>query len=50
MGDKVGENPAALCAAHFVLSAKNHTGEAQTPPSRVKVKRQALVELVRKQQ
>ena len=37
MGDKVGENPAALRAAVFLLSAKNCKGGVQTPPSRVKV-------------
>ena len=37
MGDKVGENPAALRAAVFLLSAKNRRGGVQTPPSRAKV-------------
>ena len=38
MGDKVGENPAALRAAVFLLSAKNRRGGGvQTPPSRAKV-------------
>ena len=33
MGDKVGENPAALRAAVFLLSAKNRRGGGvQTPP------------------
>ena len=32
MGDKVGENPAALRAAVFLLSAKNRMGGVQTPP------------------
>ena len=32
MGDKVGENPAALRAAVFLLSAKNRRGGVQTPP------------------
>ena len=38
--DKVGENPAALRAAVFLLSAKNRRGGGgvQTPPSRAKVK------------
>ena len=36
MGDKVGENPAALRAAVFLLSSKNRRGGGgvQTPPSR----------------
>ena len=39
MGDKVGENPAALRATVFLLSAKNRGGGVQTPPpSRAKVK------------
>ena len=38
MGDKVGENPAALRAAVFLLSAKNRSGGVQTPPSMAKVK------------
>ena len=39
MGDKVGENPAALRAAVFLLSAKNRKVGVQTPPpSRAKVK------------
>ena len=43
MGDKVGENPAALCAAVFLLSAKNRRGGVfkhppPPPPSRAKVK------------
>ena len=40
MGDKVGENPAALRAAVFLLSAKNRREGVQTPPppSRAKVK------------
>ena len=38
MGDKVGENPAALRAAVFLLSAKNRRGGVfNTPPSRAKV-------------
>ena len=38
MGDKVGENPAALRAAVFLLSAKNRRGGGvQTPPSRAMV-------------
>ena len=39
MGDKVGENPAALRAAVFLLSAKNHRGGGvfKHPPSRAKV-------------
>ena len=38
MGDKVGENPAALRAAVFLLSAKNRRGGcSNTPPSRAKV-------------
>ena len=33
MGDKVGENPAALRAAVFLLSSKNlRGGGVQTPP------------------
>ena len=32
MGDEVGENPAALCAAVFLLSSKNLRGGVQTPP------------------
>ena len=32
MGDKVGENPAALRAAVFLPSAKNRRGGVQTPP------------------
>ena len=32
MGDKVGENPAALRAAVFLLSSKNLRGGVQTPP------------------
>ena len=36
MGDKEGENPAALCAAVFLLSAKNRRG-VFNPPSRAKV-------------
>ena len=33
MGDKVGENPAALRAAvFFLLSSKNLRGGVQTPP------------------
>ena len=33
MGNKVGENPAALRAAVFLLSAKNRRGGGvQTPP------------------
>ena len=41
MGDKVGENQAALRAAVFLLSAKNRRGGGggvQTTPSRAKVK------------
>ena len=42
MGDKVGENPAALrAAAVFLLSAKNRRGggvQTPPPPSRAKVK------------
>ena len=41
MGDKVGENPAALRAAVFLLSAKNRRGvfkHPPPPPSRAKVK------------
>ena len=47
MGDKVGENPAALRAAVFMLSAKNRRGGVQIPPSRAKVKNQspALLDL-----
>ena len=38
MGDKVGENPAALRAAVFLLSAKNRRGGMlKHPPSRSKV-------------
>ena len=41
-GDKVGENPAALRAAVFLLSAKNRRGggvfKHPPPPSRAKVK------------
>ena len=39
MGDKVGENPAALRAAVFLLSAKNRRGGGvfKHPPSRAKV-------------
>ena len=38
MGDKVGENPAALRAAVFLLSAKNRRGVFKhPPPSRAKV-------------
>ena len=39
MGDKVGENPAALRAAVFLLSAKNRRGGVfkHPPPSRAKV-------------
>ena len=41
MGDKVGENPAALRAAVFLLSAKNRRGGCSNtpPPSRAKVNR-----------
>ena len=39
MGDKVGENPAALGAAVFLLSAKNRRGVFKHPPSRAKVNR-----------
>ena len=41
MGDKVGENPAALRAAVFLLSSKNLRGGGgvQTPPSRARVYR-----------
>ena len=42
MADKVGENPAALRAAVFLLLAKNRRGGVQTPPSRAKVKRDRL--------
>ena len=39
MGDKVGENPAALRSAIFLLFAKNRSGGVQTAaPSRAKVK------------
>ena len=40
MGDKVGENPAAMRAAVFLLSSKNLRGGVQTlpPPSRARVK------------
>ena len=40
MRDKVGENPAALRAAVFLLSSKNLRGGVQTPPppSRARVK------------
>ena len=40
MGDKVDENPAALRAAVFLLSAKNRRGGVfkHPPPSRAKVK------------
>ena len=41
MGDKVGENPAALRAAVFLLSAKNRRGGGCSntpPPSRAKDK------------
>ena len=40
MGDKVGENPAALRAAVFLLSSKNLRGGAfkRPPPSRARVK------------
>ena len=40
MGGKVGENPAALRAAVFLLSLKNLRGGVQTPPppSRARVK------------
>ena len=40
MGDKVGENPAALRAAVLLLSAKNRRGvfKHPPPPSRAKVK------------
>ena len=42
MGNKVGENPAALRAAVFLLSAKNRRGGGggvfKHPPSRAKVK------------
>ena len=37
MGDKVGENPAVLRAAVFLLSAKIAGVGVQTPPSRAKV-------------
>ena len=40
MGDKVGENPAALRTAVFLLSAKNPRGggvQTPPPPSRAKV-------------
>ena len=37
-GDKVGENPAALRAAVFLLSAKNRRGVFKHPPSRAKVR------------
>ena len=33
MGDKVGDNPVALRAAVFLLSAKNRRGGVQTPPA-----------------
>ena len=41
MGGKVGENPAALRAAVFSLSAKNLRGgggRSNAPPSRARVK------------
>ena len=40
MGDKVGENLAAMRAAVFLLSAKNRKGGgcSSTPSSRAKVK------------
>ena len=44
MGNKVGENPAALRAAVFLLSAKNRRGGCSNtppPPSRAKVKLRA---------
>ena len=37
MGDKVDENPAAMRAAVFLLSAKNRKG-CSNPPGRAKVK------------
>ena len=39
MGDKVGENPAALRAAVFLLSAKNRKGGVQTPPAGRRLKK-----------
>ena len=33
MGDKVGENPAALRATVFLLSAKNRRGVFKHPPA-----------------
>ena len=44
-GGKVGENPAALRAAVFLLSAKNRRGVFKQPPSRAKVKLYAKLEL-----
>ena len=41
MGDEVGENPAALRAAVFLLSAKNRRGGVQ-PPSRAKLNIQLI--------
>ena len=41
MGDKVGENLAALRATVFLPSAKNRRGGCSNPPSRAKVKRQS---------
>ena len=44
MGDKVGENPAALRAAVFLLSAKNRRGVFKHPPAGRRLTR-ALLEL-----
>ena len=44
MGDKVGENPAALRTAVFLLSSKNLRGGVQTPPPAGRgLKLQALI-------
>ena len=42
MGDKEGENPAALRAAVFLLSAKNRRGVFKYPRSMAKVKSRRL--------